>query len=109
MAASFRGELGQRMNDTMQSTLINDYGHHTNNRTWNWIVTTMWDSVQRKLNCCAVNDNGWEVYQRSRWFYLQGTIAPSMKKYVPLTCCRYDDYSGFYLNMRYCQNLQSAP
>lgn len=72
-------------------------------------ITKSWDDTQKKLRCCAVDDENWRAYYNSEWYYEQGPIPEVLiKPYVPETCC------GTELDWRYkdvvlCQTYYYGP
>ncbi|VDN97858.1 unnamed protein product [Rodentolepis nana] len=89
------------------------------------LITTAWDHLQSYLLCCAVDDNGWIVWQNSSWFQDGNSmllddlqLIPATNpafQYVPKTCCyRKLDYltrqlTDEYENLPRCQNWQYGP
>ncbi|KAF6030655.1 hypothetical protein EB796_011062 [Bugula neritina] len=112
VAAAFHGEIGSIVKSNMNETLITRYRNNTHNTTLNRIVTQAWDRMQVRLNCCAVEDEGWEVYQQSSWYQykLHNNYEISKIELVPESCCRRATYDWErIINQRICQTTQGGP
>ncbi|XP_061196283.1 CD82 antigen-like [Saccostrea echinata] len=110
VAASFQNQLGSSMIENMKNTIRYKYGNNVENNAENKRVTNSWDTLQRMLECCAVDNQGWQLYRDSEWFkqvnphnYIQidqNTI------FVPTSCCR---HQGAYSTDDWLRNCQRNP
>lgn len=118
-AAVFQDDIEANMQQRMEETITKQYGFDSTYQEDNERITKSWDKAQSSLECCAVTDEGWFVYQRSNWFYQQTNQNqgyyfnpnPSMQtqKFVPESCCVYSTNIGSYLNLINCQSFNFGP
>ncbi|XP_071100396.1 CD151 antigen-like [Haliotis cracherodii] len=104
MAAVFQGELEEQMQNSMAESLQQKYGARGSE---NAAATAAWDKVQKDLRCCAVRGSDWKLYQSTAFFMEQQNYR--RKKYVPETCCVYDERIGDYTDVAKCQNFGMGP
>ncbi|XP_067934885.1 CD151 antigen-like [Watersipora subatra] len=112
VAAAFQGEIGSIIKSNMEDTLIKRYRNNTHNNTINDVVTEAWDRMQVRLNCCAVDTEGWGIYQTSSWYQykLHNNFEISSIELVPESCCRHPDFDwSIVINKRMCQTTQGGP
>ncbi|ELU01489.1 hypothetical protein CAPTEDRAFT_21307 [Capitella teleta] len=113
LAIVFSAQLGENVRKTMADTLVNHYGVDFHVR-YNRQVTDAWDKAQERLQCCAVETEGWLVYQESKWFELYGSndemrmSHEDQKPYVPQSCCVKDRFWR-YINLEVCQKWRFGP
>lgn len=107
LAIVFHQELGDEIKDSMEDTLVNYYGVDFH-KTFNRGVTWGWDKTQEKLDCCAVDDTGWALYQESEWFDTNPWTPEDQKPYVPQSCCVQDRFWR-YVNLDVCQKWRLGP
>jgi len=110
LAAVFSTKMNNNMRNEMDIILKNHYGVKLNISAYNRYVTQGWDHAQEYLDCCSVNEHGWDAYRGSLWFSQQkGTIYGHDKPYVPESCCMKDQY-GDFINKEMCQfNVNGPP
>ncbi|VEL29666.1 unnamed protein product, partial [Protopolystoma xenopodis] len=97
---AFKDSLSDAAKNFMSTSIVSHYGRYQ-------IITNVWDLVQKKLRCCAVENRGWGIYNSSWWnhFYnadiydgktrIPGTVnclAHTIETnlfflFVPLSCC----------------------
>ncbi|CAG5126177.1 unnamed protein product, partial [Candidula unifasciata] len=70
---AFRDKIGDELGKQMESSLLYKYGVDLDNNDENNEVTSVWDDVQRKLDCCGVSGGlnstkSWLLWQSSVWF-----------------------------------------
>jgi hypothetical protein len=114
-ALAFRGQIGNKIKDTMSSTLTDYYGVNFQSE-YNRAVTDAWDKAQERLKCCAVSSNGWYLYRQSKWFQQFGAYTgrtltfeeDPTRPYVPLSCCVKDVFWR-YINQQVCQIWRLGP
>lgn len=119
VAAVFQDDIETNMQDRMSRTIMEKYGYDTHYQEENARITESWDKAQSSLECCGVHDEGWFVYQNSRWFsqqtnmnqgyYFNPNINMDNQKFVPISCCVYDTNMGAYLNQFNCQSFKFGP
>lgn len=113
LAVVFSSQLGEKVRDTMSSTLVDHYGVDFHLR-YNRQVTDAWDKAQERLQCCGVSNEGWSLYWRSEWFKLFGAederrmSHEDQKPYVPRSCCVKDRFWR-YINLDVCQKWRIGP
>lgn len=113
VAASFKNEISSSMVTNMKNTILYKYGNNIQNNAENKRITESWDTLQKMLSCCAVDNKGWRLYRDSQWFKQvnpynsiqldQNTI------FVPLSCCV---HQGTYTSddwLRKCQRNPLGP
>lgn len=112
-ALVFRVFLSEGVMKEMQKTLWNEYGVNVNTSAWNRKVTDDWDKAQSLWKCCAVEEQGWHDYQKSKWYRLQsGTPhgGANARPYVPRSCCKVDDDGHISdEDLRRCQTTSDGP
>lgn len=113
-AIVFRAQIGNKVQQTMSYTLINNYGVDYQ-LEYNRAVTDAWDKAQERLQCCAVSTNGWFLYKQSKWFQNFGaledrplTYEEESRPYVPLSCCVKDRFWR-YIQQDVCQKWRIGP
>lgn len=112
-ALVFRIFLNEEVMDDMEDLLRTGYGVNVNTSASNRKVTNDWDTAQSMWKCCAVEEQGWDVYQKTKWYQLQpGTPRGGVnaKPYVPRSCCVTDD-NGYISDkdLRRCQTTTDGP
>ncbi|GAB1602816.1 CD151 antigen-like [Argonauta hians] len=105
LAVAFRGELEDVMSKSMGETLIKQYGNNVETNAENKAVTDAWDRTQKRLQCCGVDSEGWEIYTESQWFKNQHSIE---KMYVPVSCCKNIHVNRLY-RTKHCQKSTFGP
>ncbi|KAL4224724.1 hypothetical protein ACF0H5_015421 [Mactra antiquata] len=106
-AAVFQDNIEGKMKNTMRRALVDQYGYNVEYDEENEKVTNAWNLLQTRLMCCAVEDQGWMIYQSSRWFSNQ--YNEYEKKFVPPSCCVYEGRLKQYLNLFHCQSFAYGP
>ncbi|XP_074660097.1 CD151 antigen-like [Tubulanus polymorphus] len=104
LAIVFRAQVGTSLKSLMGTTLKRYYGKLR-------IVTDGWDATQSRLDCCAIEEQDWGIYNQSEWIKdINGAITYKTPgyRYVPATCCQKDS-SGNYRNLEACQTSQLMP
>jgi len=109
LASVYKTRLNEDVRNSMIRVLRNDYGVDLDKR-YNRALTDAWDEAQQFLECCAVEESGWEVYKQSKWYqHNQGNNTDSTKPLVPKSCCkRYHD-SHKYIELSKCQTNKYGP
>lgn len=107
VAAVFQDEIDDKMRERMRTGLRERYGFNTAYVEENRDLTDAWDLMQTRLSCCAVDDQGWGLYQQSRWFGQQ--FSEYNKKFVPPSCCMYEGRANAYVNLENCQSFPYGP
>lgn len=118
-AAVFQDDIEENVQQRMTRTIIEQYGFDYQYQEENARITESWDKAQSSLECCGVRDQGWFVYQNSRWFsqqtnqnqgyYYNPNINLDNQKFVPESCCVYDRNLGSYMNLFNCQSFKFGP
>lgn len=113
VAASFQSKVGSNMINNMKNTILYNYGNNVESNAENKRITNSWDNLQRMLDCCAVENRGWELYRRSEWFkqinphnyisFDQNTI------FVPASCCVHQGPYSTDDWLRKCQRNPYGP
>jgi len=113
LAIAFSAQIGDAIKDTMTKTLQEHYGidlYEDNNR----LITKAWDKAQEKLKCCAVENEGWEIYRTTEWYKIFGPneeiheASATLRPYVPRSCCVRDRFHR-YANLEVCQTWDMGP
>lgn len=107
VAAVFQDDIESGMKETMRAGIREKYGYNVAYVDKNADLTESWDLVQTRLTCCAVDDQGWGLYQQSRWFSQQYNEFD--KKFVPTSCCIYEGRLDQYVNLFACQSFAYGP
>ncbi|XP_052238145.1 tetraspanin-4-like isoform X1 [Dreissena polymorpha] len=107
LGAVFRDNLEDNLQEDMKRGIRTQYATSVDYSDRNRDVTESWDMLQQRLRCCAVNDEGWGLYQESNWFTRQ--YSEYDKKFVPPSCCVYENRLGQYLNLQNCQSFAFGP
>ncbi|KAH3889485.1 hypothetical protein DPMN_013542 [Dreissena polymorpha] len=105
-AAVLRENVEDNIKEDMKYSIITQYGNNLHIDDSNKDITESWDMLQQRLRCCAVNDEGWGLYQESNWFYEHSYIQ---REFVPPSCCVYENRVGQYLNLQKCQSFAFGP
>lgn len=113
IAASFKEKIGSDMKTNMRNTILSRYGNNVESNVDNKRITKSWDTLQRMLGCCAVENRGWQVYRDSQWFKQvnpynniqidQNTI------FVPTSCCIHQGPYSTDDWLRKCQRNPYGP
>lgn len=106
VAIVFRETMGVRMKNGMRRSLINYYGVSQSQ-----VITDAWDVAQWRLDCCAVENQGWSMYNSSKWIYEVNTgLQPIMPgyQYVPQSCC-VRDYFHHFVDVYTCTKTRLGP
>lgn len=104
VGAVFRNEIGDKMREEMTKGIKERYGL---DNSADDDLTDGWDLMQTNLKCCAVDDQGWELYKQSRWFKAQ--FDQFDKEFVPPSCCVTERVNSYYLNQEKCQSFAYGP
>jgi len=107
LAIVFRTQIGDKVKTTMSTTLTDHYGFNFES-DYNRAVTDAWDRAQERLECCAVDTEGWHLYLRSEWFSRQVWTPETNRPYVPQSCC-VKDRLWRYINQDVCQKWRIGP
>ncbi|XP_053385032.1 tetraspanin-4-like isoform X4 [Mercenaria mercenaria] len=107
VAAVFQDDIESGMKEKMRRGIREQYGYNTAYVDENRDLTESWDLVQTRLTCCAVDDQGWGLYQQSRWFQQQ--FNEYDRKFVPPSCCIYEGRLDQYVNLFTCQAFAGGP
>lgn len=105
LAVVFRGELEDVMSKAMGETILKQYGTNLENSPENQAVTKSWDETQQKLECCGVDNEGWEIYQESMWYRNQ---KGDDRAYVPASCCK-NVHVNKLVRLKQCQKSRMGP
>lgn len=113
VAASFKNEIGSNMVTNMKNSILYKYGNNVQNNAENKRITESWDTLQKMLSCCAVDNQGWQLYRDSQWFkqvnphnsiqWDQNTI------FVPTSCCIHQGPYSTDDWLRKCQRNPYGP
>jgi hypothetical protein len=115
LAIIFHAQIGDHVKSTMSETLINSYGVNFESQS-NRAITDAWDKAQERLQCCAVETNGWYLYRKSSWFKQFGSRQEqqltyedqALRPYVPQSCC-VKDKLWRYVSLDVCQTWRMGP
>jgi len=107
LAIIFRSQIGEHVRNYMRVTLQDTYGVQLED-PYHQSITNAWDQAQEKLYCCAVERNSWQVYRQSEWYKIQPGIPEVDKPFVPVSCCKRDQY-GQYIHKEKCQTWNQGP
>lgn len=115
LAIVFRTQIGDHVKSTMSDSLTESYGVGFESHT-NRAITDAWDKAQERLQCCAVESNGWHVYRNSKWFSQFGARDDEQltyedqdeRPYLPQSCC-VKDRLWRYVNLAVCQRWRLGP
>ncbi|CAG5122012.1 unnamed protein product [Candidula unifasciata] len=130
LAIVFKGEVESVMVNNMRRSMINGYGKDRD-------ITSAWDQLQSQLHCCAVSEtvlspsplfnfpyvdgsspqnlderakqDSWAIYKRTEFYKNQLMVGENERKYVPPSCCVYDDKLRGYKNVKTCQYFSLGP
>lgn len=103
----FRTQIGEHVRNEMRVILQDDYGIDLE-KDYNRGITVAWDKMQEELYCCSVEDQSWQIYLNSRWYKIQPGVPELDKPFVPLSCCKKDQY-GEYLEEQKCRTWNLGP
>lgn len=53
-------KVGSSAKNIMIKTLKNQFGRYR-------LITEAWNTTQKQLRCCGVDDHGWSIYENSWW------------------------------------------
>ncbi|XP_059155546.1 CD151 antigen-like isoform X2 [Physella acuta] len=129
LAIVFKGEVENVMVDNMRETMIKNYGIDKE-------ITDAWNQLQKDLECCALSQkqlgnsvlfsipykdgknpanpreeqlqDSWPIYKRTE-FYNRQLRTQDEKKFVPESCCVYDNKIKDYKSIKHCQNFPNGP
>ncbi|XP_052801840.1 tetraspanin-4-like [Mya arenaria] len=107
LGAVFRDNIEGDLQEDMKRGIRSQYGTSVEYSEENRDITQAWDMLQQRLRCCGVDNEGWGIYQESNWFYRQ--FNEFEKKFVPPSCCVYQERLGQYLNLFNCQSFAYGP
>ncbi|BFZ16133.1 hypothetical protein BsWGS_19172 [Bradybaena similaris] len=130
LAIVFKGEVESVMVNSMRNSIINGYGKDGD-------ITSAWDQMQSQLQCCAISEtklppsilfnfpyvdgsspknldevekqDSWAIYKRTQFYKNQLLVGENDRKYVPPSCCVYDNKLRDYTNVRTCQYFSLGP
>ncbi|XP_005102916.1 tetraspanin-6 [Aplysia californica] len=129
LAIVFRSEVENVMADNMRKSLVKSYAKDKE-------ITDAWDQLQKDLQCCAISrtpitstsgmqfqyvddtypiqaeieyQDSWPIYKRTEFYRRQLNVGPQQRKYVPVSCCVYDNTLEDFLNKDVCQYFPNGP
>ncbi|KAK2178154.1 hypothetical protein NP493_559g00034 [Ridgeia piscesae] len=105
LASIFRSQVRDEIREYMKRSLINHYDVDLDKK-YNRLITDAWDTAQKELHCCAVDEHSWNLYKGSEWYKKSAGKQLYERALVPESCCEKPDRA---YNLEKCQKSQQGP